>query len=150
MGMAALIAFVSDENFVALADVGIELQRVDGGECVAVVRSSPRGAVYADISTGEYFVTLNKPGYGAKRVRAKIDPAAPTQFRLISDSLYGYAWPKWVRGGESGEFRVHAIEPYHLSLWRYGLKKELVRNIGWFDEHGPRANAQVLPDGDFT
>jgi uncharacterized protein (DUF1810 family) len=29
---------------------------------------------------------------------------------------------------------------YKLELWRYGWKKELVRSIGWFDEHG-----QALP-----
>ena len=74
----------------------------------------------------------------------------PYQFRLLSDGLLGYAWPKWVRSGERSEFRVHSVEPYHLALWRYGLKKELVRGLGWFDEHGPRATMQITPDGDYT
>jgi hypothetical protein len=64
--------------------------------------------------------------------------------------MYGYIWPKWIQSGRAGEFRVHSTEPFHLSLWRYGLSKEFVSPIGWFDEHGPRANTQILPDGDFT
>ena len=59
-------------------------------------------------------------------------------------------WPKWVRSGETSEFRVHAVEQYQLTLWRYGLQKEYVAMIGWLDEHGPQANRQILPDGDFT
>ncbi len=59
-------------------------------------------------------------------------------------------WPKWVRGGEKAEYRVHSHEPYQLTLWRYGLKKAHVRMIGWVDEHGPEANRQILPEGDFT
>ncbi len=143
------VAFVSDESYSALCDVAIEFVR--DGKCVAIATSSPRGAVYADLPAGEYQVTLAKDGFGSKRVVARIDPEQPYQFRLLSDNLYGYAWPKWVRSGGASEFRVHSPnESYHLSLWRYGKTKELVRPIGWFDEHGPRANQQILPDGDFT
>jgi hypothetical protein len=143
------IGFVSDEYYSALCDVVVEFER--DGQCLAVARSSPRGAIYADLPAGEYRVTLAKPGFGSKRVAVKIDPAQLLQFRLLSDSLYGYAWPKWVRTGGATEFRVHCpTESYQLSLWRYGKEKELIRPIGWFDEHGPRANQQILPDGDFT
>ena len=89
------IGFVSDEYYSALYDVAVEFER--DGRTVAVVRSSPRGAIYADLPASEYRVTLTKEGYGSKRVVATIDPAQPYQFRLLSDSLYGYAWPKWVR-----------------------------------------------------
>ena len=47
----------------------------------------------------------------------------PIQFRLLSDGLIGYAWPKWVRAGQSAELRIHAIEQYQLTLWRYGSGK---------------------------
>lgn len=143
-----LIGYVSDENYLALTDVVLEFER--DGQSVAVVRSSPRGAVYAEIGEGKYRVTLSKAGFGSKHVIAQIESGKPYHFRLLSDSLYGYVWPKWVKAGEQGQFRVQAVEAYHLSLWRYGWKKELVQNVGWFDEHGPRANLQVLPDGDFT
>ena len=110
------------------------------GESVAVVRSTPRGAVYADLAPGDYRVTLVKEGFGSKNVTMTVrSEAAPHQFRLLSDGLLGYVWPKWVRSGERSEFRVHSVEPYRLSLWRYGLRKEFVRLLGWFDEHGPRA-----------
>ena len=48
------------------------------------------------------------------------------------------------------QFRVHSVEPYKLVLCRYGLNKEFVRNIGWYDNHGPRAAMQTLPDGHFV
>ncbi|HZZ42504.1 MAG TPA: N,N-dimethylformamidase beta subunit family domain-containing protein [Tepidisphaeraceae bacterium] len=143
-----LIGYVSDEYYVALNNAALEFEQE--GKSMAIVRSSPRGAVYADIPPGEYRVTLAKDGYGSKTVTTTIDPARPWQFRMLSDTLYGYVWPKWVRAGDKGELRVHSPEPYHVTLWRYGKKKEMVRAIGWFDEHGPRANVQVVPDGDFT
>ena len=33
----------------------------------------------------------------------------PYQFRLLSDGLLGYAWPKWVRSGEESEFRAPVL-----------------------------------------
>jgi N,N-dimethylformamidase len=143
-----LVGHVSDERYVALADVLVEFER--DGRSVAVVRSTPRGAVYAEIEPGEYRVTLVRDGYGSKSVTMTADPAEPYKFRLLSDGLLGYVWPKWVRTGERSEFRVHAVESYQLTLWRYGLDKAFVKMLGWFDEHGPRAVMQITPDGDYT
>ena len=143
-----LVGYVSNERYVALGDVVIEFDR--DGECVAVVRSTPRGGVHAAIEPGRYRATLVKDGFGAKSVDLEVDPGRPHQFRLLADGLLGYVWPKWVRSGERSEFRVHSVEPYRLSLWRYGWTKEFVRLLGWFDEHGPRAVMQITPDGDYT
>ena len=143
-----LVGYVSDERYVALADVGVEFEQ--NGKMVAVTKSTPRGGVYADIAPGEYRVTLVKEGYGSKHVTAAVTAGAPYQFRLLTDRILGYMWPKWVKAGERGEFRIHAPEAYRLSLWRYGLQKEFVRLISWIDEHGPRANVQLTPDGDYT
>ena len=143
-----LIGYVSDENYSALCDVVLEFEKDD--QTIAVARSSPRGKVEADIPAGIYRVTLSKTGFGSKWVKVEVKPGSIRHFRLLSDSLFGYAWPKWNNSGGQSEFRVHSTEPYFLSLWRYGLKKELVQTIGWFDEHGPRPNMQVLPDCDFT
>ncbi|MCK9994429.1 MAG: hypothetical protein Dbin4_02949, partial [Alphaproteobacteria bacterium] len=69
-----------------------------------------------------------------------------------SDTLYGYAWPKCVRSGESSEFRVTSVEPYKLELWRYGWEKEFIRGLGWHDErpfqdpHPPIYMAADSPD----
>jgi hypothetical protein len=55
-----------------------------------------------------------------------------------------------VQAGERSEFRVHSHVAFKLELYRYGLEKERVRTIGWYDEHGPRATVQITPDGDYT
>lgn len=143
-----LVGYVSDERYVAIADVLVEFGQ--HGRSTAVVRSTPRGAVYAELDSGEYRATLTKPGFGSKSVVATVGTQTPHQFRLLSDNLLGFAWPKWVKSGERSEFRVHSVEPYRLSLWRYGWRKEFVRLLGWFDEHGPRAVMQITPDGDYT
>ena len=143
-----LVGYVSDERYVAIHDAALELQR--DGETVALARSTPRGAVYADVEPGRYRVTLVREGFGSKSVEVEVKADSPYQFRLLSDGLLGYMWPKWVRSGERSEFRVHSVEAYHLSLWRYGLTKEFVKPLGWFDEHGPRAVMQITPDGDYT
>jgi N,N-dimethylformamidase len=141
-----LAGFVSDDYYAALADVSVEFR---GKDSTSATRSSAAGAVYVDLPAGAYEVCLSKPGYGSKRVSAQLG-GKPRHFRLLSDRLLGYAWPKWCRGGEAVAFRVHSIEPYKLGLWRYGYKKQFIRNIGWYDNHGPRAAMQVVPDGHFV
>ena len=124
-----LIGYVSDENYVALADVAIEIDR--DGELIEVIRSTPRGRVFAELEPGRYRFSLAKSGFGSKSVILDLPLAAPYQFRLLSDCLLGYVWPKWVKTGERAEFRVHSHEPYRLSLWRYGLEKRVRRLLGW-------------------
>lgn len=143
-----LVGYVSDERYIALCGVQIEFQQA--GQTRAVVQSTPRGAVVAELPPGEYEVTLVHPGHGSKRVTLALPQAEPHQFRLLADGLLGYVWPREVKTGERSEFRVHSSEPYRLSLWRYGWKREFVRLLGWFDEHGPRATVQITPDGDYT
>src|SRR5262245_58771802 len=129
-----LVGYVSDERYSALADVAVEFTDARGGSWEA--RSRAGGSVHAELPPGEYVVTLQAPGFGAKRSRVTLPTAEPHQFRLLSDGLLGYAWPKWVRSSEQSEFRVHSVEPYKLSLWRYGWEPEFVRSLGWHDEHG--------------
>lgn len=143
-----LLAYVSDEHYAALADVLLEF-RAPSGQAWCV-RSWPSGAVHGDLPPDEYEVCLTKPGFGSKRSRVTLGAGGVIHFRLLSDGLLGYAWPKWCRGGETVQFRVHTVEPYKLGLWRYGARKEFVRNIGWYDNHGPRAAMQIVPDGWFV
>ena len=142
-----LVGYVSDERFVALPDVLLEFENESGA---VEARSRASGSIYANLRPGTYRVTLNKPGFGGKRVSMTVRENAPHHFRLLSDCLLGYPWPKWVKGGEKSEFRVHSPEAYELELWRYGWKKELICNLGWYDEHGPRATVQITPDGDYS
>jgi hypothetical protein len=143
-----LIGYVSDERYSALHDVALEF--VDDRGRSWETRSRAAGSVELDLPAGSYTVTLQRAGFGAKRSRVTVPAPAPHQFRLLADGLSGYVWPKWARGGQAGEFRVHSVEQYHLELYRYGWSPELVRRLGWFDEHGPRATMQFTPDGDYT
>ncbi len=144
-----LLGYVSDEKYVALADVTIEFLDASGNSYETRTRAS--GAVHLDLPEGEYDVVLVKPGYGSKRVRWSWRVGqSPYQFRLLSDGLFGYIWPKCVRSGDVAEFRVHAVEQYKVELYRYGWTKEFVRGLGWHDEHGSRATMQITPDGDYT
>jgi hypothetical protein len=142
-----LIGYVSDDRYLALPDVLLEFRH----DALSVeARSRASGAVYADLPSGPYTVALYRPGFGPKRVGMTVTKGVPHHFRLLPDSLLGYAWPKWVQAGGRSEFRVHSPEAYRLQLWRYGYKKEMIRTLGWFDEHGPRATVQISPDGDYT
>ncbi len=143
-----LMGYVSDERYVALPDAMLEFTNERGESWEA--RSRASGAVYLEIPPGEYRVVIQKSGFGAKFSRVIVPVENPYAFRLLSDGLLGYAWPKWVRAGEPSEFRVHSVEPYKLELWRYGWEPEFVQSLGWHDEHGPRAVMQVTPDGDYT
>ena len=142
-----LIGYVSDERYVALSDVSLLFANE---KTFLATHSCADGSIRGDLPSGEYTVTLNKAGYGPKRMTVTVEENNPIQFRLLSLKLLGYAWPKWVRCGERAEFRVHSPEAYKLSLWRYGWNKELVKPIGWFDEHGPGATIQISPDGDYS
>jgi N,N-dimethylformamidase len=148
LGSLVLIGYVSDERYVAIPDALVEIKQHN--RFVAAVRSTAGGALYADIEPGTYRVTLAKDGFGSKRVDVTLTEAKPYQFRLLSNNLAGYVWPKWVKSGEGGDFRVHSIEPFRLSLWRYGRSRQFVKLLGWHDEHGPQAMMQITPDGDYT
>lgn len=141
------IGYVSDERYLALCDVAVEFEQAGRN---IVTRSTPRGAIYADLAPGSCRATLVKPGFGSKIVDFEAGNDAPYQFRLLSDRLLGYMWPRWLRAGEQAESHVHSTTPYRLSLWRYGQAQEFVALLGWFDEHGPQATIQVTPDSDYT
>jgi hypothetical protein len=142
-----LIGYVSDERYVALPDTLLEFIGEQGSW---ETRSRASGAVHADLPPGPYEVVLARQGYGSKRVRVNVIEGRPYQFRLLADGLLGYAWPRCVQSGDRSEFRVHSHRAYKLELYRYGIDKEFIRTIGWYDEHGPRATVQITPDGDYT
>ena len=144
-----LVGYVSDERYIALENVLLEFEKEGDMESVET-RSRATGSVHADVEPGPYRVTLRKDGFGPKSVHMVVDEKQPYQFRLLSNRILGYMWPKWVRSGEKSEFRAHSVEPYRLDLYRYGWEKEHIRTLGWFDEHGPIATMQISPDGDYT
>ncbi len=143
------IAYVSDEYYVALPGTAAECEH-QTTHAITILTASPRGALYADLPPGPYKITLAKQGYGSKSIEITLPTPEPAQFRLLSDTLLGFMRPKWSRSGERSEYCIHSVEQYQLTLWRYGLRKEYIRMIGWGDEHGPRATMQITPDGDYT
>tara|TARA_Y100000588_G_scaffold86951_1_gene92512 strand:- start:8043 stop:9641 length:1599 start_codon:yes stop_codon:yes gene_type:complete len=142
-----LVGYVSDDRYVALDNVLLEFEK-DGESHETTSRAT--GAIYLEIEPGRYKITLRKDGYTPKSVDMDIPSNEPYHFRLLSDRLLGYVWPKWVQAGERSEFRVHSSKAYRLDLYRYGWEKEHIRTLGWFDEHGPSATMQITPDGDYT
>lgn len=142
------IGFVSDEMHVAIAGAQLEFRRE--GESIET-HSRVSGSVYADVPDGRWSVVIGAQGFGRKTVALDVSPdMEPYRFRLLSDRLLGYCWPKAVLGGDSVELRVHSPEPYFATLWRYGWTAEKVADIGRFESFGPGGDRQVLPDGDFT
>src|SRR5262245_33204659 len=91
-GNKMLVGHVSDEYYAALADVQLELR--GRGIDAFLTRSSASGAIYSNLSPGRYDVCLSRPGFGAKRVTVEVGKT-PLCFRLLSDRLLGYSWPKW-------------------------------------------------------
>src|ERR1041384_3127090 len=110
-----LLGYVSDERYVALPGVEIEIVSPHGS---VATRSRASGAIHADIEPGRYEVILAKDGYGSKRITANLSEERLHQFRLLKDDLLGYAWPKWVKSGDKSEFRLHSDAAYKLDLWR--------------------------------
>ena len=151
LSFTPVLAYVSCERYIAQDDVTVLLQHEESGGFVET-KSRADGAVVVsgELPSGQYRVTLRKVGYTSKRTSVTLPVAEPCHFRVLSEALVGYMWPKWVQEGEHAEFRVNSSAAYKLELFRYGLEKRKVRTIGWFDEHGPLATQQTTPDGDYT
>ena len=144
-----LIGYVSDEMDIAIADAQLEF--IGPGGASVETRSRASGAVHAELTPGPWRVVLTASDHGRKWLDLDITPAmSPARFRLQSDRLLGYAWPKWARAGDKVELRVNSPEPYFASLWRYGWEKEQVLEIGRFESFGPGGDRQILPDGDIA
>src|SRR5262249_1060940 len=107
--VAMLVGYVSDERYIALVDVAVVIENSDG---IIASNSLANGAIVASVEPGPCRVTLAKDGFGAKRVEMTATPGKPYQFRLLSDRLLGYVWPKWVTAGQEGEFRIHSTDSY--------------------------------------
>lgn len=143
-----LVGYVSDENYVAIADASVEIVDPSSDNPPVRVRSSASGRVDADLEPGTYQVVLAAAGYPGKRETVHLG-AAPVQFRLLSAAPYGFVWPKYSFTGDRADLCVSSPHPYRLSLWRYGRDREFVADLG-FGEHEVGATAALLPDGDVS
>ena len=75
-----LVGYVGDERYLALPGVLLEFEGKFGS---VEARSRATGAVYADVTPGEYRVTLCREGYGAKSVDVTVEQGKPYVFRLL-------------------------------------------------------------------
>ena len=89
-----LVGYVSNERYVALPEVLFEFRN---GDNITTATSTISGAVHADIEPGEYEVVLGRAGYGSKIVSMTASSDTPHHFRLLSDGLLRYMWPKSVK-----------------------------------------------------
>ena len=142
-----LIGYVSDEFYVAIPNVEIEFTK---GTTSVRTRSRASGSVHADVQPGAYRVYLTRRGFTPKWVDMEVVEGRVHHFRLLSDNLSGYVWPKWTRSGEIGQVRLHSPYDSVVTLWRYGWEREFVSKLGHFDDEPSGAYAQILPDGDVT
>jgi N,N-dimethylformamidase len=143
-----IIGNVSDEHYVAINETSIEFTQND--KVVAQTKTFISGAVDVDLPAGKYRMTLGKAGFASKHVDITLPVAEPIKFRLISEKLVAYMWPKWSKSGEISTLRVNSASPVRFELFRYGLKRESHGVITWLDDHGPRALLQIIPDDDIT
>ena len=102
-----LIGYVSDERYVALPAVLLEME-TDGHSIEVTSRAT--GAVYADVAPGPAKVTLYKDGYGQKSVEMTVSHERPYHFRLLKDGLLAYMWPSGSRLAKRPSFAS--------TLWR--------------------------------
>ena len=75
-----LLGYVSDERYIALPGVEIEIL---SPKLSLVARSRASGAIHAEVQSGRYEIVLAKDGYGAKRVTVDLSPEQPHHFRLL-------------------------------------------------------------------
>ncbi len=83
--MAQLIGFVSDERYVALADVSIEFQAIDDSghlhlEKSWIATSRASGSVFCDLPPGRYRAIFQKPGFGSKFSTIEVPCKVRTSF----------------------------------------------------------------------
>ena len=102
-----LLGYVSDEMYVAIAGALVELRQ---GDVSIEARSRASGAIHAEVGPGAWEVILSHPGHTRKTVQVEFTEK-PHQFRLMSDRLLGYMWPKWIEAGGRGQIRLHATRP---------------------------------------
>ncbi len=143
-----LIGYVSDERYLALS--GVALEFVDDRGRSWEARSRATGAVHADLPAGDYTVTLQHPGFGAKHSKVSLPDAVaapvPAARRRPERLRLAQVGPR-RRGRRVPGPRRRTVPPGTLAI---RLVARIRPRLGWFDEHGPRATMQVTPDGDYT
>ena len=80
-----VLAYVSDEMYVALPGVAGEFVSEETGE-ITLLESAPSGAFYGGLAPGRYKVVLSRTGFGSKTSAVTLG-GAPPQLRLLRDGI---------------------------------------------------------------
>ncbi len=87
-------------------------------------------------------IRFQKDGYVAKEFRAD---ELPDKIRLLEDKLIGYQAKLWFSPGERIKSFIHAPEVFTAKIFRHGLEKKLISDLGHFSPQ-----QQQVPDGHFV
>ena len=124
-----LVGYVSDEKYVALPDVMFEFGNANGSDRESV--PCFRRCCMPNVEPGTYRVTLNKPVRCETRGDESPSLMHYYQFRLLSDCLLILLGRNGCRKLTQAEVSA-CIGPKRtiVDLWRYGLKRSLIRESG--------------------
>ncbi|MDW3214449.1 MAG: DUF6605 domain-containing protein [Ilumatobacteraceae bacterium] len=151
MNAPPIVAYVSDEMYVAIADAQVEFVDPEHPANTFVARTGPSGAVSAPLTVGRWKVSLAAPGFGSKVSEITVTAdGEPSMLRLLSDRMYGYARPKSVCAGEQIELCLHAAEPFRIQLMRHGFVRAPVGKPRHYEAFAPLGDRQLIPDGDIS
>lgn len=92
--------------------------------------------------TGDEIITFAKDGFISKSYRAS---EIPELVRLLETQLIGYQDKLWFEPGEVVDAKIHSPEEFTARLYRHGLKKEQIEDLGAFP-----AQVQEVPDRFFV
>lgn len=136
------------EGLVTNAELCHSLENVDISLCdnlnnVKKVITSNEDGKWSINNINDYSkIIFYKKGYVKKVYEIK---QVPNIVRLLEDKLIGYQQKLWFNPGEEVSVYVHSPEEYSAKLFRHGLEKELILDLGNF-----KAQQQQVPDGYFV
>ena len=88
------------------------------------------------------YLHVDASGYIEKNIPAQ---ALPHVIRLLEDKLVGYQDKLWFQPGETINVYVHSSIPYCARLFRHGLEKKFILDLGEREQL-----IQSVPDGCFV
>jgi N,N-dimethylformamidase len=121
----------------------VEIARLNtSGQVEEVTYSNYQGLWKLLSFKDEDRVIFSKAGFVSKEYNA--DPL-PEVVRLLDDQLIGYQKKLWFLPGEEVEAYIHAPVEFSAILYRHGLYKEAVLDLGTYKKF-----SQNIPDGYFV
>jgi len=97
--------------------------------------------IFKDLQDDEA-IHFQKNGYVDKQYCEK---GLPGKVRLLEDRLIGYQEKLWFLPGEKVNLFVHSPKRFSAKLFRHGLRKQLILDLGHF-----HAQRQRIPDDHFV